>query len=245
MPAVFVNGVPDTGAMWDPLLAHVERGDVVRLQPPGFGTPVPAGFGSTKEEYADWITAEIAALGEPADLVGHDWGCIHVQRVASTRPDLVRTLACGSGPVDREYEWHAMAQLWQTSDVADELMATMLTLPREDRVAGLVAGGSPPDLAELQVDPFDEAMVASILPLYRSATTVGAEWQDAVDAMPPRPSLVLWGRDDPYVAPEIGERLAARLGAELVMFDECAHWWPWERAPESAAALQRLWARAE
>jgi pimeloyl-ACP methyl ester carboxylesterase len=244
MPAVFVNGVPDTGAMWGPLLTHLQRRDVVLLEPPGFGSPVPPGFGSTKEEYADWVTGQIEAIGEPVDLVGHDWGCIHVQRVASTRPDLVRSIACGSGPVDREYEWHAMAQLWQTSDAAESLMAGMLDLPREDRILGLVAGGAPRELAELQADRFDEAMVASILPLYRSAITVGAEWQDAVAAMPRRPALVLWGRDDPYVAPEIGERTAARLGAEIIIFDGCAHWWPWERAQESAAALQRLWASA-
>ena len=58
------------------------------------------------------------------------------------------------------------------------------------------------------------------------------------------PALVLWGRDDPYVTPEYGERLAARIDAELVLFDDCGHWWPWQRAAESAAALEQLWSRA-
>jgi pimeloyl-ACP methyl ester carboxylesterase len=72
---------------------------------------------------------------------------------------------------------------------------------------------------------------------------VGAEWEDAVSAMPRRPSLVLWGRGDPYCGPDVADRLAARLDAELLLFDDCAHWWPWDRAAESAAALERLWDR--
>jgi pimeloyl-ACP methyl ester carboxylesterase len=62
--------------------------------------------------------------------------------------------------------------------------------------------------------------------------------------MPRRPSLVLWGADDPYCGPEIGTRIAARLDADLLVFDGCNHWWPWERANETAAALEELWARA-
>ena len=49
------------------------------------------------------------------------------------------------------------------------------------------------------------------------------------------------GADDPYVEPVIAERLAARLDAPLVVYDDCAHWWAWERAPQVAAALTELW----
>lgn len=241
MAAVFVHGVPDTASMWDPLISCLGRDDVITLSLPGFGCAVPEGFGSTKEEYVAWISDRLEAIGEPVDLVGHDWGCLLVQRVASLRPDLVRTFACGSGPVDVEYEWHPMAQLWQTPGVGEEIVSTLLTLPVEDRVAGLVGGGSPPALAAQQVLHMDARMGECILALYRSAITVGAEWQPGVEAMPPRPSLVLWGADDPYVTPAFAARLAARIDAELVLFDGCSHWWPWERAAESAAALERLW----
>jgi pimeloyl-ACP methyl ester carboxylesterase len=244
MPAVLVHGVPDTALMWDPLRARLQRRDVVMVELPGFGAPVPDGFGATKEEYAAWLTEQLRAIGEPVDLVGHDWGSILVQRVASTHPELIRTLACGGGPADREYVWHSMAQLWQTPGTGEEIVAGMLAMTPEDLAAGLAAGGAPPGLAERQAARIDRRMADCILTLYRSAVTVGDEWQDAVAAMPRVPALVLWGRDDPYVAPEMGERLAARLDAELVMFDDCSHWWPWERAPETADALERLWASA-
>ena len=44
---------------------------------------------------------------------------------------------------------------------------------------------------------------------------VSRMWQDAVDAMPRRPALVLHGADDPYVGRDVAERITARLDAEL------------------------------
>jgi pimeloyl-ACP methyl ester carboxylesterase len=244
MPAVLVHGVPDTASMWKPLLAHLQRPDVVTLELPGFGAPVPDGWGATKEEYAAWIVDQLRAIGTPVDLVGHDWGALLVQRVASIHPELIRTFACGSGPVDRAYEWHAMAQAWQTPGVGEEIVAGMLALPAEDLAAGMSAAGAPADLAAEQATHLDQTMADCILELYRSAVTVGDEWEDAVAAMPARPAAVLWGGDDPFVTPEIGERLARRIGAELVVFEGCGHWWPWARAQDSASALERLWSAA-
>jgi pimeloyl-ACP methyl ester carboxylesterase len=241
MPAVFVHGVPDTGRMWTPLLDQLGRTDVEVLALPGFGNPAPAGWTATKEAYAEWLEARIAAIGEPVDLVAHDWGAILAQRAASQRPDLVRTFACGSGPLDETYTWHTMAQAWQTPAVGEQIVEGMLALPRADLVAGLVAGGAPEALAATQADALDAEMARCILRLYRSAITVGVEWQPAVDAMPTRPALVFHGADDPYVERRIAERLAARLDGSLVVYDDCSHWWAWERAPQVATALSELW----
>jgi len=242
MPAVFVHGVPDTASMWTPLLAELGRGDVLTPGLPGFGTPRPDGFGATKQDYAAWLTAQLEAVGEPVDLVAHDWGALLSQRVASTRPDLIRSLACGSGPLDREYTWHAMAQAWQTPEVGEQIVDGMVAMSRDDLAAGLVAGGSPPSLAPEQAAHVDRTMADCILALYRSAVTVGDEWQDAVDAMPHRPAVVFHGADDPFLDTGVARRIAARLGGELVVFPDCGHWWPSERAAEVAAVLTRLWA---
>ena len=148
MPAVFVHGVPDTAVMWEPLLAALARTDVVTLGSPGLRERAGARAGSaTKEEYAGWLGDQLAAIGEPVDLVAHDWGAMLAQRVASVQPDLVRTLAVGSGPLDRTYAWHPMAQAWQTPDIGEQIMEGMLALPVADLAAGLAAGGAPPDLS--------------------------------------------------------------------------------------------------
>jgi pimeloyl-ACP methyl ester carboxylesterase len=94
----FVHGNPETAAVWDPLLAELERAGVSRaelvcLSPPGFAAPWPAGFGATVRDYRDWLIGELTDVGEPVDLVGHDWGGGHVVNVAMSRPDLIRSWA--------------------------------------------------------------------------------------------------------------------------------------------------------
>ena len=227
--------------MWTALLRALNRSDTIVLALPGFTTPTPGGWAATKEEYAAWLEAELEAIDEPVDLVAHDWGAILSQRVASTRPELVRTFACGSGPLDVEYEWHAMAQLWQTPEVGEEIVAGMLALEPAGLAAALGAGGAPRELAALQASTLDARMTECILGLYRSAITVGDAWQPQVDAMPQRPSMVFHGADDPYMDVRFAQRLADRLRGELVAYPECGHWWPWARATETAEHLRRLW----
>ena len=240
MPAVFVHGVPETFRIWDALLAELARPDTVAVALPGFGVPVPAGFASTKEEYVAWLVDEIAGMGEPVDLVGHDWGSLLVQRVVSVRPDLVRTWAVGSGPVDAEYVWHDNAQLMQTPEVGEALMAGM----SGEGMYAMFVGEIGESAARALADHVDDRMKDSILALYRSAVTVGAEWQPAVDALGDAlPATVIWGRHDPFAPFVFGERLAARVGAELVPLD-AGHFWPAQCPAEAATALERLWSRA-
>jgi Predicted hydrolases or acyltransferases (alpha/beta hydrolase superfamily) len=238
MAAFLVHGVPDTSALWDRVRSHLKRDDVIVFSMPGFGAPLPSGFEPTKESYAQWLVERIAEVGEPVDLVGHDWGSLLAQRVASLRPDLIRTLAFGSGPVDADYTWHDMAQLWQTPGVGEEIMAAMTPEALGVALADQM-GEAPAAQAALHVD---DTMKQCILTLYRSAVNVGAEWQAGVEAVAGRfPSLVLWGRDDPYVTAEFAERAAARLGGRLVLFDDSGHWWPLTKPAETAAALEELW----
>ncbi len=241
MTVVLVHGVPDTEHMWDRLAAALGPRELVRLSLPGFGTEVPIGWTATKEDYADWLAARLDEIGDPVDLVGHDWGAILCQRVASVRPDLIRTLAVGSGPLDVEYEWHPMAQAMQTAEVGEQVMTALVETAPDDLAAGLAAGGAGPELAAIQAPRVDARMAECILALYRSAIDVGAEWQPAVDAMPHRPAMVFHGADDAFVPVDIATRLAQRLGAELTVYPDTGHWWAWERADETATALTRLW----
>jgi pimeloyl-ACP methyl ester carboxylesterase len=241
MPAFFVHGVPDTAALWDRVRGHLQRDDVVCHSMLGFGAPMPAGFEPTKESYVDWLIERIVEVGEPVDLVGHDFGSLMVQRIASLRPELMRTLAFGAGPVDSAYTWHEMAKMWQTPGVGEEIMAGMTPEAMRAGLAAQIDDAA----AEAVARHVDDTMKQCILTLYRSAVNVGAEWQPGVEAVAGRfPALVLWGRDDPFVAPEFGERAAARLDARLLMFDDSGHWWPVTKPSETAAALEELWRSA-
>jgi pimeloyl-ACP methyl ester carboxylesterase len=236
MPAVFVHGVPDTPQLWDGVRADLSRPDVVTPTLPGFGVPVPDGFDATKEAYVEWLTKEIESIGVPVDLVGHDWGSMIVQRVVSTRPELIRTWAAGAGAVDREYVWHELAQMWQTPEVGEQVMEGMTGEALVEALQDQIGRERAIEVAK----HVDDTMKDCILKLYRSAVNVGAEWGDAVDTIT-RPGVVFWGADDPYVTREFGERLAQRTGARLVMFPDSGHWWPSTKPAEVARELDALW----
>ena len=238
MPAVFIHGVPETHRIWDAIRAECGRDDTIALALPGFDAPLPDGFEATKEGYAAWLIDQIETIGEPVDVVGHDWGCLLTQRIVSVRPDLLRTWACGGGPVDVDYVWHDTAQAWQTPELGEQVMAAM--------TPEMLAIALQPELGDAATEMaahVDETMKACILPLYRSAIDVGREWQPAVDALgPQRPAAVIWGRDDIYAPVAMGERLAARVGASLHVLD-CGHFWPVLQPTAAAAALMELWSR--
>jgi pimeloyl-ACP methyl ester carboxylesterase len=237
MTAILVHGVPDTERVWHAVIPRLGRDDVVTLRLPGFGCPAPATFEATKDANATWLVEQVAAHGGPVDLVGHDWGALLVLRAACLRPDLVRTWAAGAAPLDAEYVWHKAAQLWQTPEVGEQVMAQLTPALLEQALA---ANGVPAEDARAAAGHLDDTMKRCILRLYRSAVSVGEQWGPDL-ARVASPGLVLWGDRDPYAAPTWGERLARRTGAPLVSFPGCSHWWPLERPAEVAALLTRHW----
>lgn len=247
MPAVLVHGNPETPAVWGPLRRELEREDVVALQLPGFGVPTPAGFSATKEEYVDWLVAELEAIDGPIDLVGHDWGGGFVLRVATTRPELVRTWVSDvAGLLHRDYVWHDFAQIWQAEGAGEEWVAQTLSQPREDRVALLVSVGITPDEAATFTDAFDEEMGRCILALYRSAAQPAMqEWGKDVSAAKQRPGLVLSPTADPFTGGSgFAEEMAGKLGARHEKLEGLGHWWMLEDPKRGAEVLSSFWATA-
>ncbi len=239
MPVVFVHGVPDTHRVWNRVLEHLERDDVVTPDLPGFGCPVPEGFGATKDEYLDWLVDEVEELREPVDLVGHDWGSLLTMRLAGVRPDLVRTWAAGSGPVHPEWEWHEMAKLWQTPEVGEQVMEAFTS---ESYVRSAPDLGLPDAEARVAAEFIDETMRDCILRLYRSAIDVASEWGSDI-AKASGSALTVWGADDAFAPARFAGLVAESVGGESLVFDDCGHWWPIERPAEVARALEDLWAR--
>ena len=238
MPAVLIHGVPDTYRVWDKVRGHLSRNDVAALSLPGFGSSTPKNFGATKEEYVTWLICQMEQMSGPIDLVGHDWGCILAMRVASLRPDLIRSLAAGSGPVSRSYEWHALAKIWQTPEEGERWMRDLNPVELADF---MVRSGVPLPEANDTVSRIDERMRDCILRLYRSAVHVGAEWQPDLGRI--RASgLVIWGERDAACPIQFADELAVDAHARGVLKLDCDHWTLLERSAEVAAALQQHWA---
>lgn len=245
MTIVLVHGNPEVAAIWDDLLAElasdgVDR-TVVTLSPPGFGAPVPAGFGSTAGEYADWLVAELESIGEPVDLIGHDWGAGHAIHTLVRRPDLMASVTIDiAGIFAPGYVWHDMAQLWRTPDVGEETVAGMVAVPRGERIAMFTGLGMSAAAAAACADAVAD-MGPSILALYRSADEeVLAEAGRVVAAMPERPPMhVIVATDDHYAGGEPLADVAAEMwNATVHRLDGLGHWWMMQD-PERGAAVVR------
>ncbi|WP_030440994.1 alpha/beta fold hydrolase [Actinoplanes subtropicus] len=244
MTAVFVNGNPESAAIWDSLLDHLDCADVLRLSPPGFGAPIPDGFACTVTGYRDWLAGELEAIGEPVDLVGHDVGGSTVLGVAMTRPELIRTWVSDSvGVFDPDYTWHALATTWQTEGAGEASVAELLGGTIDERIARLAAAGMPETAARKVAPAQGLEMGRAILTFYRSAAQpVMARLGRDLEAAARRPGLVILGTADRFVGTEtMRRRSAARAGAAVATLDDVGHWWMAQDPGGSAEALRRFW----
>ncbi|MGJ4960811.1 alpha/beta fold hydrolase [Bradyrhizobium sp. HKCCYLRH3061] len=238
---LLLHGVPDTPAIWGPLIAAL--GETVAVPClPGFCGETPAGFTCIKDAYADWLVAlmdaQHAAVG-PLDLVGHDWGALLVLRAASLRPELVRSWAVVGGVLDPEYRGHRIARIWNTPVLGEIVMAlsTPRMMARMFRQSGL-----PAELAAGEAAAWQAPMKRAILALYRSANGLcfRGDWIERL-AQLPRRGLVISGTQDPYVPLDTLSRFAQRHGASLHVEQDAGHWSLVERPQSIAAALREHW----
>lgn len=244
---LFLHGVPDSPAIWRPLLAALNLGDAAVAVPalPGFTGPNAAGFPATKEAYADWAVGQAEALFAvhgPVDIVGHDWGALIAQRVAMLRPDLIRSWALSNAVIDPDYRGHWIARIWNTPILGEIFMA----LSRPGKLAeGLAAQGIPADIAAEEAAQWaNKDKRRAILKLYRSAKGLSFAHDWALDiAKLPANGALIWGADDPYVALAVAQRFAANNSTQLAVIDGAGHWAIAERPAEVAAALMKFWSQ--
>jgi pimeloyl-ACP methyl ester carboxylesterase len=235
--------VPETPALWEPLVSHLGRADVLTLQLPGFGCARPDGFTSTKEEYVDWLAGELEGLQAqgPIDLVGHDWGGGFTVRLVSTRPELVRSwVSDAAGLGDISFEWHEFAKIWQTPEAGEEFFASQLALSPEEQAGVFEAFGVPHEQA-MKMAGLDQTMADCILALYRSATNVGKEWAPDFKDIP-KPGMVVVPAEDPFLAEDLAQAAAARAGARVSHLPGVSHWWMLQDPAKGAAMLEEFWA---
>lgn len=94
MPLVMLHGVGDSADSWEAVLEHLPQDrTIVRYDLRGHGgSPGPTGPWTIDDFVEDHVRL-LEALGIPrADVVGFSLGGLIAQRIAATRPDLVRRL---------------------------------------------------------------------------------------------------------------------------------------------------------
>jgi pimeloyl-ACP methyl ester carboxylesterase len=230
--AVFVHGVLETDEVWDSLRAQLDV-DSVALSLPGIAGPLPADFGATKDDYADWLRAALARMNGPIDLVGHAWGALLALRTATAFP-----LALRSWSVDAAHGFHP-DYTWPRS-IRVALQDGSLDAWVRDGPARLRRLGVRPSLAQSMAAARPEQTSATLLALLRSAIpNVHADW--GAPASAPAPGLVMLAAADPYGDERLSLEIAHRLGARTVRFDDLGHSWMVEDPGLVADAIQSFW----
>jgi pimeloyl-ACP methyl ester carboxylesterase len=240
MTIVLVHGNPETEAIWDDLVTHLRSNDVVRLSAPGFGSVIPSGFDCSTDAYLEWLVSELSQLTQPVDLVGHDWGGVHVVRIAMEHPSLIRSWTSDIlGCFDDDYVWHDMARAWQTADIGEQAVASMLSLSAEARAQRYESLGMTSAIAQKVAAGADRDMGRAILALYRSAAQpVMRDLGVGLPRAAAKPGLALIATEDSYCGGEmLARRSAERAKAKIAVLSGAGHWWMCQQPKQAADAI--------
>jgi pimeloyl-ACP methyl ester carboxylesterase len=246
MTLVLVHGVPETDAIWRPLISELKslgHEDVVTLSPPGFGAPFPEDFVPDVMRYREWLVEELSEFDQPVDLFGHDFGGGHVIGVAMDRPDLIRSWGIDIiGMLEPDYVWHPAAQTWQTPGVGEESIAALFGGSIQDRAKSMNEWGIPSPTAEQVAAHQDADMAQAILSLYRSVASPRlAEIGEGLAAARARPGLAIIATEDTAVGSVAArERGASRAGASTLVLEGLGHWWMLQDPVSGARGLSEF-----
>jgi len=246
--AVFVHGNPGSTHDWARLVEAVgEHGRAIALDFPGFGeADRPDGFSYTVEGYAAHLQGAIEQLGvERAHLVAHDFGGPWALRWAVDHPDAYASTTLIDTGVLYDYGWHALAKVWRVRGLGELFFA----LTTRSGMRSALKRGQPRPLPDEAFELFyrankDKGTQRAILRLYRATPSNSLEplGQPLHDLN--RPTLVVWGRHDPYIKVEQAERQRRAFpDAEVVVLEESGHWPMWDAPEETEAAIVPFLAR--
>ena len=227
-PALYVHGVPDNSDSWEPVL---EAGGGIAVDLPGFGRTSKRGdLDFTVPGYTAFLEEFLDHVGvERVRLVVHDWGAAALG-FAQAHPERIdRLVIIDAVPLLPGYRWHRIARIWRTWALGELFMGatTRAGFRWISREANATPGPMPPAFIDSVYRHFDAGTQRAILRLYRWAdpdvlAAAGSRLRD-IQA----PALVIWGDEDPYIAPSFADAYAAALPNATVDHVAGAGHWPW------------------
>jgi pimeloyl-ACP methyl ester carboxylesterase len=238
VPTVYVHGNPTHSADWLPFIERIE-GPAVALDLPNFGRSErvdPDRFRGDMWSLSSFVGAALDELGVGEHrLVVHDWGGIALHTAQARAESVAKLVLINSVPLSGAYRWHWLARIWRRRPLGELFNATtsrpaVAMLLRQARPGWQPM---PEEFVDMVWDCWDAATASAVLRLYRSADPRPLERAGAGLGRLRCPALVVWGQDDPYLAPEWGRLHALRLPhAELLELERAGHW-PWIDRPET------------
>lgn len=258
---LFLHGFPTSSALWRHVIADLAPRGFRCIAPDllGFGDtecPVDADFGLAHQ--AELVLDMLAAAGATGELalVGHGWGGVIGQLLAATAPErlsrlvLLDTPAFGAQPPRVSNRLRAGARFSVVWDfLCDSGFLRWFAASKHGMRAGTY---DPTALAGEAITEYIRPLYRDTPPAYRAGRErfrramlqIEPELADLQDSVVQalkrfeKPTLVVWGCDDPYISVSWGKKLSDEIpgcvGFELIPF--CGHWIP-EEKPKVLADL--------
>ena len=232
---VLLHGYPSSSFMFRDLMPRLaDRFHLVAPDYPAFGhsaAPGTAEFAYTFDHLTDVTERFLDALGlTRCSLYLQDYGAPIGFRLACRRPERVEALVVQNGNAYEEgftAAWAAFRALWQDRSDATEAAVREFFSPETTRffyTAGTRDPGAlSPDTWTLDQSlldrPANRAAQMELFYDYRTNPPLYPAWQAYLREHRP-PTLIVWGRNDPFFGPEGATAFGRDLpGAEMHLLD--------------------------
>lgn len=230
-PVVYCHGNPTHGEDWVPFM---ERGRAaIAIDMPGWGRsdhPDPSGFDYSMYGLSAFLEKCLEELGiSRRKLVIHDWGSLALIG-AQRRPDLIEKLVVINAiPLLPGYRWHWVAQIWRRRGLGELANATTTKSSMALIMRQLSGDGRPMPqwFIETTWRHMDKGTNDATLSLYRHADPDRLAFAGKDLSRLNCPALVLWGANDPFIKPNLGEAYARALPTSTLQVVPAAGHWPW------------------
>lgn len=239
---VFVHGNPGFSQDWEELAERIsEFSRTIAPDMPGFGrADRPREFEYTVGGYARHLTGLLAKLGvRRAHLVLHDFGGPWGLAWAMANPNALASLTLINTGIMPGYRWHYLARIWRTPVLGELFMATTSRLGSHLLLKHGNPRGLPASFIDRMYDHADRGTKRAVLRLYRATNDfspiAGAKAESAFSWG--GPTLVIWGRADPYLPVAYAHRQREFFPrAKIHILEKSGHW-PFVDDPEGVAAM--------
>lgn len=225
-PVLCLHGFPETSFMWRELMASVaaEGHRIIAPDLPGSGDS-PADPPNTWERLVETVERFVVALElAPVVLVVHDWGGLIGLRWACDHAERVHAMVISDTGYFADGVWSGMAEGLRTPETGEQMLGA---LDRES--FGQLMAASSEGLDDASKDAYWRALRTpegqqAALEMYRSGDFSKLEPYAGCLGEMARPTLLLWGEDDPFAPVAGAHRLQEEIpDAELQVVEGSGH----------------------
>jgi pimeloyl-ACP methyl ester carboxylesterase len=236
---LYLHSVPTSSDDWRDLLA-LTGGIAPDL--PGFGrSGKAANYDYSLTGYGRFVEELLDVLAVPrVTIVGHAWGAAAGLVFAQRHPERIeRLVLIDPVPLLDGFRWPGIVRWWRRPGIGELVMGSVSrrVLARTLRRGSVTPAAWPDRRIDAVWDQFDQGTQRAILRLHRSVDerSLAAEG-GALDRLS-RPTLVVWGEDDPWIAPSFADGYGRRLPSATVEQVAGAGHWPWLDASQLTQRL--------